>query len=41
VKMPVRVPDPIARRDIIAYLQQVGEQHRKPEAKSAAQGSGY
>jgi cytochrome c oxidase assembly protein subunit 11 len=42
VKMPVRVPDPIARRDIVAYLQQQSEQsghHAGP--KTAAAGSGY
>jgi cytochrome c oxidase assembly protein subunit 11 len=43
VKMPVRVPDPIARRDIVAYLQQESEQRSSgPKAKTTAtQGSGY
>ena len=42
VKMPVRVPDPIARRDIVAYLQQQSRQHGGgPPPKAAAQGSGY
>jgi cytochrome c oxidase assembly protein subunit 11 len=45
VKMPVRVPDPIARRDIVAYLQQESEQHgartTAKTAKTAAQGSSY
>ena len=29
VKMPVSVPDPIARRDIVAYLRQESAQRRK------------
>jgi cytochrome c oxidase assembly protein subunit 11 len=40
VKMPVSVPDPIARRDIVAYLQQQSEQ-RGGKAETAAQGTGY
>ncbi len=36
VKMPVSVPDPIARRDIVAYLRQESEQHGTGlKAKSA------
>ena len=42
VKMPVRVPDPISRRDIVAYLQQESEQSaHRTGAKTAAAGSGY
>jgi cytochrome c oxidase assembly protein Cox11 len=42
VKMPVSVPDPIARRDIVAYLRQESEQRGSgPKAKTAAQGTGY
>jgi cytochrome c oxidase assembly protein subunit 11 len=41
-KMPVRVPDPIARRDIVAYLQQESAQNGShAPAKTAARGSGY
>jgi hypothetical protein len=29
MKMPVSVPDPIARRDIVAYLRQESEQRGK------------
>jgi cytochrome c oxidase assembly protein Cox11 len=42
VKMPVSVPEPIARRDIIAYLRQESEQRGSgPKAKTAAHGPGY
>jgi cytochrome c oxidase assembly protein subunit 11 len=42
VKMPVSVPDPIARRDIVAYLRQQSEQRGSGlKAKSAAGGTGY
>jgi cytochrome c oxidase assembly protein subunit 11 len=42
VKMPVSVPDPIARRDIVAYLKQESEQRGSHvTAKTEAQGSGY
>ena len=42
VKMPVRVPDPIARRDIVAYLQQESKQRGSElKAKNAAQGPDY
>jgi cytochrome c oxidase assembly protein subunit 11 len=49
VTMPVSVPDPIARRDIVAYLQQESEQRGSgvkdnasaATAKPAAQGSAY
>ncbi len=42
VKMPVRVPDPIARRDIVAYLQQESKQRGSGlKAKNAAQGADY
>ena len=42
VKMPVRVPDPIARRDIVAYLQQESKQRGSGlKAKNAAQGPDY
>ena len=43
VKMPVSVPDPIARRDIIAYLQQVSKARggKPPKTKTAAAGPGY
>lgn len=42
VKMPVSVPDPIARRDIIAYLRQESAQRRNgPTAKTAGRGTGY
>jgi cytochrome c oxidase assembly protein subunit 11 len=40
-KMPVSVPDPIARRDIIAYLQQETEQRAaRSKTKTAATRSG-
>jgi hypothetical protein len=36
------VPDPIARRDIVAYLpQESGRRDSGPKAKTAAQGAGY
>ena len=38
VKMPVRVLDPIARRNIVAYLQQAGVGH---DANASAKGAGY
>jgi cytochrome c oxidase assembly protein subunit 11 len=42
VKMPVSVPDPIARRNIVAYLRQESEQRGSGlRAKTAAQGTGY
>jgi cytochrome c oxidase assembly protein Cox11 len=42
VKMPVSIPDPIARRNIVAYLQQESEQRgRGLKAKTTAQGTGY
>jgi cytochrome c oxidase assembly protein Cox11 len=42
VKMPVSVPDPIARRDIVAYLQQESAQRGSPlKAKTAAKVPGY
>jgi cytochrome c oxidase assembly protein Cox11 len=42
VKMPVSVPDPIARRDIVAYLQQESERRgSKLKASAAGQGTGY
>ena len=42
VKMPVSVPDPIARRDIVAYLRQESEQRgNRLKAKTAAKGTGY
>ena len=41
VKMPVSVPDPIARRDIVAYLQQESRARGKPpKNNTAAAGSG-
>jgi cytochrome c oxidase assembly protein subunit 11 len=42
VKMPVSVPDPIARRDIVAYLrQESAERGSGLKAKAAAHGTGY
>ena len=47
VKMPVSVPDPIARRDIVAYLRQESERRgsglkaKAAKIKAAAQGTGY
>ena len=42
VKMPVSVPDPIARRDIVAYLRQESEQRgRGPKTKSVSQNAAY
>jgi cytochrome c oxidase assembly protein subunit 11 len=42
VKMPVSVPDPIARRDIVAYLRQESEQRGSGlKTKAAAQRMGY
>jgi cytochrome c oxidase assembly protein subunit 11 len=41
VKMPVSVPDPIARRDIVAYLRQESEQRGAIKDKSAAPAPGY
>jgi len=42
VKMPVSVPDPIARRDIVAYLQQESAQQAGGgKAKSTTQGTGF
>jgi cytochrome c2 len=43
VKMPVSVPDPIARRDIVSYLRQESEQRDSGglKAKTAVQGSAY
>ena len=42
VKMPVRVPDPVSRRDIVAYLQQQSEQSgHHSVAKTAAANSAY
>jgi cytochrome c oxidase assembly protein subunit 11 len=42
VKMPVSVPDPIARRDIVAYLRQESEQRGSGlKVKAAAGGTGY
>jgi cytochrome c oxidase assembly protein subunit 11 len=42
VKMPVSVPDPIARRDIVAYLRQESEQRSSAlKAKTAARGGAY
>jgi cytochrome c oxidase assembly protein subunit 11 len=41
VKMPVSVPDPIARRDIVAYLRQQSEQHGSaPKTKAAGRRTG-
>jgi cytochrome c oxidase assembly protein subunit 11 len=40
-KMPIRILDPIARRDIVAYLQQESERRSGPRnGKAARQGSG-
>jgi hypothetical protein len=40
--MPVSVPDPVARRDIVAYLRQESEQRDSGlKAKDAAKGTGY
>jgi cytochrome c oxidase assembly protein subunit 11 len=36
VKMPVSVPDPIARRDIVAYLQRESEKYGKPKLDTKA-----
>jgi cytochrome c oxidase assembly protein subunit 11 len=41
VKMPVSVPDPIARRDIVAYLQHESEQRGSGLKKTATRGTGY
>lgn len=41
VKMPVRVLDPIARRNIVAYLQQAGVGHDAPKASAGTKGAGY
>jgi cytochrome c oxidase assembly protein subunit 11 len=41
VKMPISVPDPIARRDIVAYLQQESKQRANaPKTNVAGSGSG-
>ena len=41
-RMPVRVLDAPSRRDIVAYLQQVSQQHRDPvKAKAAAPSGEY
>jgi cytochrome c oxidase assembly protein subunit 11 len=40
-KMPIRILDPIARRDIVAYLQQESQQRNGPRnGKAAQRGSG-
>jgi cytochrome c oxidase assembly protein subunit 11 len=39
VKMPVSVPDPIARRDLVAYLQQESEQRAARPKTAARSGS--
>jgi cytochrome c oxidase assembly protein subunit 11 len=42
VKMPVSTPDPISRRDIVAYLERESEQRGSGlKAKTAAHGTGY
>jgi cytochrome c oxidase assembly protein subunit 11 len=41
VKMPVRVLDPITRRNIVAYLQQESEQGAATKAKTTSKGTGY
>jgi cytochrome c oxidase assembly protein Cox11 len=42
VRMPVSVPDPIARRDLVAYLRQESEQRSSGlTAKTAPHGTGY
>lgn len=41
VKMPVRVLDPITRRNIVAYLQQAGEQRGEAKASAVVKGTGY
>jgi cytochrome c oxidase assembly protein subunit 11 len=41
-RMPIRVLDAPSRRDIVAYLQQVSQQHRDPiKVKTAAPGGEY
>ncbi|HEY5063924.1 MAG TPA: cytochrome c oxidase assembly protein [Xanthobacteraceae bacterium] len=39
VKMPVRVLDPITRRNIVAYLQQESERRHAPKAGTASNGT--
>ena len=41
VKMPVRVLDPITRRNIVAYLRQESGQANGPKASATAKSTGY
>jgi cytochrome c oxidase assembly protein subunit 11 len=41
VKMPISVPDPITRRNIIAYLRQESEQRAAPKASTVTKSTGY